>query len=74
MSDEALTPVLSVLAKPVTSLRNGIDSAGHFFEVYRENDRLRADNAALTEWRDTALRLEAGKRGAAGGDARRARP
>ncbi len=58
-SNEVMTPVLSVLSRPVTSVRTGIDSIGHFFETYHENDRLRADNAALASWRDAALRLEA---------------
>jgi rod shape-determining protein MreC len=53
-----LSPVLSVLAQPVAAVTGAVDRVRQAVFLYQENDRLRADNAALLEWQQAAQQLQ----------------
>lgn len=55
----AVAPVVYVVSKPLEWLQTAVQGVGHFFSTYRENDRLKAENASLSFWRTKALQLEA---------------
>jgi rod shape-determining protein MreC len=53
-----LSPVLSVLAQPVAAVTGAVDRVRQAVFIFQENDRLRADNAALLEWQQAAEQLQ----------------
>ena len=56
--NDALTPVMTVLAQPIASVNRGIEAVDDFVYVYSENARLRRENERLLSWQDAARRLE----------------
>jgi rod shape-determining protein MreC len=51
------SPVLSVLAKPATTVDAAIDHARDMIGIYSENSRLREENARLLQWQQAAQQL-----------------
>lgn len=58
LTTDAMAPVLAVLSRPAAAVTAAIDHAGGLVDLYRENDRLKAENAALLQWQQVARRLE----------------
>jgi rod shape-determining protein MreC len=56
-SDRA-APVLEVLRVPLRATQQWVGSLGEVFNVYRENLRLKQENARLRQWQNAALALE----------------
>ena len=54
-----VSPLLSVLAQPVSAVTGAVDRVRQAVLLYQENDRLRAENATLLQWQQAAQRLEA---------------
>lgn len=52
-------PLISVVGQPFRVVANMIGSMTGFTQIRAENERLRADNARLQEWYQTALMLRA---------------
>jgi rod shape-determining protein MreC len=50
--------VLKALNAPVEAAGRWLGGAGHFFDVYSENQRLREENARLMQWHGAALALQ----------------
>jgi rod shape-determining protein MreC len=55
---DAVTPILSVLSRPIEAFDRGVERIETFFNVYAENERLRRENTNLLGWIDTARRLQ----------------
>ncbi len=55
---DAVTPILSVLSRPIEAFDRGLQRIENFFNVYLENERLRRENANLLGWIDAARRLQ----------------
>jgi rod shape-determining protein MreC len=53
-----VSPVLSVLSQPVMALGNAVDRVRQAVLLYKENDRLRSENATLLQWQQAARQLE----------------
>ena len=56
---DAAAPVLQAVAQPLATVAAGVRQVEGVFDLYRENERLRQENARLLEWQDVARRLEA---------------
>lgn len=56
---DALSPILDVLSRPAATAAQAIESVADISNVYEENQRLKAENAKLMQWRQVASRLEA---------------
>jgi len=56
---DAFAPILDALSRPAATAARVIESVVDLQSVYEENQRLKAENARLTQWRQAALRLEA---------------
>lgn len=56
---DVVAPVLRAMAQPVVAANDVIRTARQAVEIYRENDRLRTQNAVLLQWQDVARRLDA---------------
>ena len=54
---DTLVPVLGVIARPATGLRQLLDEAGWLLAAREENVRLREENRALLRWQAEAARL-----------------
>lgn len=52
-------PLLEVASRPVAATRRLIERTDEYAYVFDENERLRAENARLLEWKEEALRLQA---------------
>jgi rod shape-determining protein MreC len=52
-------PLLEVASRPVAATRRIIERTDEYAYVFDENERLRAENARLLEWKEEALRLQA---------------
>jgi rod shape-determining protein MreC len=52
-------PYLSAMNAPVVAVSHWSSGVGHFFDTYRENLRLREENARLRQWQGAALALQA---------------
>ena len=52
-------PLLEVASRPVAAARRVIERTDEYAYVFDENERLRAENARLLEWKERALNLEA---------------
>jgi rod shape-determining protein MreC len=55
---DRVLPVLETVSKPITASIDYISRADDIVALYEENERLRAENEQLREWRDATLRLE----------------
>jgi rod shape-determining protein MreC len=55
---DAAAPLLQAVAQPVATVASGVRSVEGVFDLYRENQRLREENARLLQWQDVARRLE----------------
>jgi len=56
---DAVLPVVEVINAPIQSVHEMTGRVNHLFAVFRENDKLRLENARLRQWQATALQLEA---------------
>jgi rod shape-determining protein MreC len=56
---DAFAPILDALSRPAATAARVIESVVDVQNVYEENQRLKAENARLTQWRQAATRLEA---------------
>lgn len=56
--NQALTPVLEVVIEPFTAVSESLQRLGGAFNVFEENDRLKAENARLRRWEHVARQLE----------------
>jgi rod shape-determining protein MreC len=56
-SDRA-APVLEIMRVPLRATQDWVGSLGEVFNVYRENLRLKQENARLRQWQNAALALE----------------
>ena len=55
---DTLVPVLGVIARPATGLRQLLDEAGWLLAAREENVRLRQENRELLRWQAEAARLQ----------------
>lgn len=55
---DVVAPVLDVISRPAQALNQATEQVGQIIFVYRENERLRDENARLRSWQSTARRLE----------------
>ena len=55
---DGLAPVLDALARPVAIAGNVAHRVTSYLDLQTENERLRAENAKLMQWQNTALGLE----------------
>ena len=55
---DAARPFLEIFSGPITSTRKFFRNVGQIWDLYAENERLRAENARLLEWKAAALQLE----------------
>ncbi len=55
---EAFTGLFEAFSVPVASAINWIDGVNHFWLVYEENERLRAENKRLMQWKALAEKLQ----------------
>ncbi|MBC6439199.1 MAG: rod shape-determining protein MreC [Rhodospirillales bacterium] len=56
---DVLAPVIEIVSKPMATVDSVVARVDHFFEVYDENARLRAENERLLHWQAVARQLEA---------------
>lgn len=56
---DAAAPVLEAVSQPVATVASGVRHVEGMFDVYRENERLREENARLLQWQEVARRLQA---------------
>lgn len=57
-TNDILAPVLETVTQPVAAVTNAAAHIRSLTELYHENDRLRAENAALLQWQQVARRLD----------------
>ena len=55
---ETVTPVARVVSAPVRWGKNALEKTSDFIGTYRENARLKAENAELNNWRILALQMD----------------
>ena len=56
---DAAAPIFHVVAEPVATVAAGVRRVEGIFDLYRENERLREENARLLQWQEVARRLQA---------------
>lgn len=56
---DTLTPIYGVLAAPLASVRDGVETMRNLFAVVADNARLREENERLRKWQAVALTLDA---------------
>lgn len=56
---DALAPILEALSRPAAAAGKAIEAVVDVANVYEENQRLKAENAKLLQWRQVASKLEA---------------
>lgn len=61
-TDDALAPVLDMVRRPLTAVRDNFAVTQGLLDLAAENARLRDENARLQQWQATALSLEAQNR------------
>lgn len=54
---DAAAPVLQAVAQPLATVAAGVRQVEGVFDLYRENERLRQENARLLQWQDVARHL-----------------
>jgi len=57
-TNDILAPVLEAVTQPVTAVADAAAHVRALTELYRENERLKAENAALMQWQQVARRLD----------------
>ncbi len=55
---DAAEPVLQAVAQPLATMAAGVRQVEGLFDLYRENQKLREENARLLQWQEVARRLE----------------
>jgi rod shape-determining protein MreC len=55
--DDAASPVLWLVSRPIVATRGALDHLGEVLAVYEENKRLREENRRLLAWQAEAARL-----------------
>ncbi len=56
---DAAAPILGAVTQPIETAASGVRNLEAMFGVYRDNQRLRDENARLLQWQEVARRLEA---------------
>lgn len=56
---DSFAPILDAFSRPAATAAHVLESAVEIRNVFEENERLKAENARLLQWRQAALRLEA---------------
>lgn len=56
---DAFAPIMDAIARPAATAARFVESAVDLRNAHEENERLRRENAILTQWKQAALRLEA---------------
>ncbi len=56
-ANDAVAPVLSVLAEPIRLAQSGMERVAGVSDIYLENQTLRDENGKLRQWREAAQRL-----------------
>lgn len=54
---DAAAPALALMSQPVALIDQAVDKVDGMIDIYRENTRLREDNARLLQWQQVAQRL-----------------
>jgi len=57
-TNDVLAPVLEAVTQPVTAVSDAAAHIRSLTELYRENERLKTENAALMQWQQVARRLD----------------
>ena len=57
-TNDIMAPVLEAVTQPVTAVTDVVAHVRSLTELYRENERLKAENAALMQWQQVARRLD----------------
>lgn len=57
-TNDVLAPVLEAVTQPVTAVTDAVAHVRSLTELYRENERLKTENAALMQWQQVARRLD----------------
>jgi rod shape-determining protein MreC len=57
-TNDVLAPVLEAVTQPVAAVTDAAAHVRSLTELYRENERLRTENAALLQWQQVAHRLD----------------
>jgi len=57
-TNDILAPVLEAVTQPVTAVSDAAAHIRSLTELYRENERLKTENAALMQWQQVARRLD----------------
>lgn len=55
---DAFAPILDAISRPAATAAHVVESVVEARNVYDENQRLKAENARLLQWKQAALRLE----------------
>ncbi len=55
---DVAAPILGAVTQPIATAAEGVRNIEAMFTVYRDNQRLREDNARLLQWQEVARRLE----------------
>jgi rod shape-determining protein MreC len=55
---DAFSPILDAISRPAATAARVIESAAEVENAFDENQRLKAENARLLQWKQAALRLE----------------
>ncbi len=54
---QTIAPITSFVGAPVRQFDGFMEASRHFLMTYRENERLRAENESLQNWRNIALHM-----------------
>jgi rod shape-determining protein MreC len=57
-TNDILAPVLEAVTQPVTAVTDAAAHVRSLTELFHENERLKAENAALMQWQQVARRLD----------------
>jgi rod shape-determining protein MreC len=57
-TNDIVAPVLEAVTQPVQAVTDAAANLRSLTELYRENERLRTENAALLQWQQVARRLD----------------
>jgi rod shape-determining protein MreC len=57
-TNDILAPVLEAVTQPVTAVTDAVAHVRSLTDLFHENERLKAENAALMQWQQVARRLD----------------